>query len=1183
MRIFFWFIGVSWIIISCSRTEKPDLLFTLMDPDDTGVRFENTIVETVQQNMILKEYTFNGAGVAVGDINNDGLPDLFFGGNQVSSRMYLNEGGLKFKDITGNAGLTTNGWVTGVNMVDINQDGFLDIYVCLANKQMTGFKKNLLFINQGDLTFKESARACGLDDGADATHSVFFDYDRDGDLDMYLVNHTFENRNPTQLIPRRLKGEAPNTDMLFRNDGPVQNDSGLPIFTDVSEEAGISIEGYGLGVAVSDFNLDGWPDIYVANDYLSNDILYRNNKNGTFTNVIGEWMGHQSASSMGCDVADFNNDGLVDVFTLDMFAEDNYRQKMMFSQIFHNRRHMELENGYEPQYTRNMLQTHRGFNADGEPYFSEIGQLAGISQTDWSWSALFADFDNDGMKDLFISNGLPKDITNLDLISLRQKLMSSRGQTLNSFMDRAGQFIDSIQSLSRENYIFRNNGDMTFEDKSLDWGIGVQGYSNGAIYADLDLDGDLEIVTNNINGPCFIYRNNLIRESHPVPDSSRYLRIRFTDPDNLAYHAKVTLYAGNAFQFQELQPSRGYKSSSARILHFGLGSCPPVDSVVIDWIDGARQIVYDPPSNETLRISYDPSENRKSWPLKSSDHRLFSVVTEEVKVDYRHIEKYYNDFQVTPLLIHRYSQLGPGVAVGDVNGDGMEDFYIGGSYQYSGRLFFQREDGTFSGKNLVRGEKNEEDLGTLLFDSDNDGDLDLYIVSGSSEFGPESEYYSDRLYINDGKGNFVPGEGKIPVLNISGSCIEAADFDNDGDLDLFRGGRLAYTRYPLPVSSTIMLNEQGTFKDITESVCPSLKKIGLVTDALWSDVNNDHWPDLIIVGEWMPLTVFINDKGRLKPGFESLEVGWWNSITGGDFDNDGDTDLVSGNFGLNSRYKASPSHPVVIDAGDFNNDNIIDGIVSQYVKNDDQGYELYPVPFLADLGRQLPFFQRVFRNFSEYAMTNTPRLIELGNLKPIYHAESNEFASMFWENNGDGTFTPSELPVECQYAPLFGMITGDFNQDPWLDIISGGNFFSTEALTGRYDAFYGGMLKGNRDNSFQFVPEKNSGVYLPGDVKGMATLYMGSDVFHIVVTRNNGRADILRKNGGQQEEVRLFQPEKYDRYAEMYFKNGTKRKVEFYFGSTYLSNSSRSFHVPDDVDSLVIYDYKSRKRKIDPD
>ncbi|WP_170864486.1 VCBS repeat-containing protein [Fodinibius roseus] len=1151
-------------------------MFKNVSSSITNITFSNDIKENDSLNIILKEYIYNGGGVATGDINNDGLSDLFFSGNEVSSRLYMNKGELKFEDITEEAGLINEGWATGAVIVDINGDRYKDIFVSQSSIGGLRESRNLLYINNQDNTFSEVGDQAGIAETNDATQGAFTDYDKDGDLDLFLITHEYDDFNPNMIRPRRTKGSSPNTDVLFRNDGMAEKGN-YPIFTNVSEKAGIQYEGYGLGVIINDFNQDSWPDFYVSNDYISNDVLYVNNGDGTFTNKISSWIRHQAESSMGVDAADFNNDGWVDIMTVDMLMPENKHQKLMTGDIDYGR-YKQLQNyGYEPQFLRNMLQIHRGLSPHGEPYFSEVGQYAGIYKTGWSWSPLFADFDNDGLKDIFVSNGFPKDVTNLDLLNYWTMQINNPNNDLKSYLDKIQEYMNDLEGLREENFLFHNEGNLIFTDSSRAWGMYEENTSNGAVYVDLDNDGDLDLVTNNLNEEADIYRNDLIRDQENILGHN-FLKINLkgAGENRDGIGSKIWLYVNRRLQYLEHNPTRGYISAMNSTLHFGLGEQNKVDSLRVKWPSGIQQVVHSIKVNRTITLKEQEAsiyENKKEIERQI----LFNEVSEELDITFNHDEKPYNDFRYSPLIPQKYSKLGPGITVGDLNMDDREDFFIGGAYRQSGKFFFQTAEGKFRSKPITDGDKKEEDMGVLFFDYDKDGDNDLYVVSGSSEYGPTSKYYQDRLYINDGKGNFERSNKVIPLTNSSGSCVVAADYDKDGDLDLFRGGRISLTLYPNSARSYLFEND-NLFKDVTESVL-GLSKIGLVSDAIWTDVNNDQWQDLIVVGEWMPITIFQNVKGSLKKKITLPYKGWWNSITAGDFDNDGDTDYVIGNLGMNSQYRGTKKEPMQIVYGDFNNDGYIDGIINVFKEGVNNIRKSFPVPPRDELIKQLSYFRKFYDDYDNYASASMEDILSHLKSEEYQILLSNETRSMYLENQSDFQFKASSLPYDAQLGPVFGMHPYDLNDDNNLDLIITGNNYNTEVMTGQYDAFNGLILLGDGDGNFEKSDLPETGFYVPADAKSLASMYKPNGEVMMLVARNDSTLLAFDATEYSKEKM-IFKPNKNDAYAEIYYVNGQKRKVEFYYGSGYLSHSSRKLSVNNNVEYLVVYKYNGDARKI---
>ncbi|MCC5939033.1 MAG: VCBS repeat-containing protein [Lunatimonas sp.] len=1073
-------------------------LFESQAPRRTGVRFQNNLTEDRKTNILTYEYMYNGGGVAVGDVNNDGLDDIYFTGNMVPNKLYLNQGNFKFKDITKDAGVEgKSAWTTGVTMVDVNGDGWLDIYVCYSGKGDPELRRNQLFINQGDGTFKDEAKSFGLDDVGNSIQALFFDYDLDGDLDMYLLNHNTGVINEIEFDAKRRDRNRFAGDKLFRNDGGR--------FVDVSQEAGIkgNSMGFGLGIAVSDITGNGYPDLYVSNDYQEPDYLYVNNGDGTFTESLTLYLQHISYFSMGSDISDINNDGLPDIFTLDMLPEENKRQKLLYGPENYEQYALMVMKDFYHQNMRNMLHLNQGGG-----FFAEIGQLAGISNTDWSWASLFADFDNDGWKDLFVSNGYYRDYTNRDFLKYKgdyyfaQARAKEPADTLH--------LVTSMTSTPVSNYLFRNNGDLTFENRTKAWGLQEPGFSNGAAFADLDNDGALDLVVNHLNGTAGIYRNR--NQEVGLHKNFLQLHLEGVGGNRFGLGSKIFVYAGGQMQFYEQQLTRGFQSSVTPRVHFGLGDRDRVDSVKVVWPSGKIQWLRDVQAGQVISVR----ENDAATYLAEDKTREDPVFTPIVPpLSYEHVEPGYNDFKRQPLLNYMLSPVGPVISVGDVNRNGFNDVYVGGVQNTPGRLFFQVSTGQFiqsQGLDLSA-DVGSSDADAVFFDANGDGWQDLYVVSGGyHDYEPDDPRLQDRLYINQGGGNYQKAEGALPAMTTSGSCVRPVDLDGDGHMDLFVGGRVIPGEFPVAPRSYLLKNDgNGRFQDVTETYNKELATIGMVTDAQWIDLNGDGFEDLVVVGEFMPIQVFINERGeRLELAtdqfFDEPINGLWSSLRVGDFDNDGDLDLIVGNFGLNSQLKASKQEPVRLVFDDFDKNGSIDPILTTYIHG-----TAYPFLSRDELLDQMYGLRSKFTDYESFSTAKLSDIFSKEQLANAQTLEVIELRSMYLENR-EGRFVSRPLPQEAQFAPVHAIQVLDFNGDGNLDLLLGGNQNSIRLRYGVIDANFGQLFQGDGRGNFQFVAQEKAGLGFFGDVKSLQFIKLGKlDVLLVGINNQAVEAYLLNK------------------------------------------------------------------------
>lgn len=1093
MKILYYCI-VFCLIIGCKKTESN--LFQLVDSKQSNITFENRVQERDTFNILTNEYIFNGGGVAVYDFDKNGLPDLFFTGSMVSNKLYLNQGKFRFEDITKSSGLETKSkWSTGIAIADINDDGWMDIYIGAAMHKDN--RTNMLFINQGKdsegkLHFEEQAASYGIADSGNTMGATFLDYDQDGDLDLYVLNNEQSEQNPTNYRKKIIDGTAVSNDRLYQNNG-----NGT--FTDVTKKAGILYEGYGLSVAVADVNKDGWSDLYITNDYITNDLLYINQQDGTFKNEIKTYIPYQSKFSMGLDISDFNADGYLDIITLDMLAEDHEGKKTSLSKISQFTEVLNKRWKYQPQYIRNMLFMGNGSGAK----FSEIGRLAGVYQTDWSWSPLFIDVDNDSFKDLLITNGFPRNITDMDFANYRQRL--------SPYLSK-GKLIDSIPVVEIPNYAYKNINNFNFKDTSKSWGLDIPSFSNGAVFTDLDLDGDLDYVVNNINQKAFVFQNKL-EEQNPKP---KYIQLELKGPakNKLALGTKIKVtFQDNSFEYQEQQLTRGYMSSVDPVLHFGLGEKKAIKKIEILWPDISYSAISNPKIETRLSISYNEIQRTEKHSLEfpftpKNKENTFKKVNEKLNINFVHKENEIQDFSINRLLPNKQTQNGPPLVVGDFNGDSQEDFIVGNGAGFSPQLFLQLnnkfiEHPMISDPALLIQEF--EDI--AAFDVENDGDLDLYLMSGGNEFQKNDPRYQDRILINDGKGNFKYAPQCLPKLATNGSVVRPFDYDADGDIDLFIGGRNIPNEYPFAEKSFLLENVGGKFFDVTQTKGSALQQIGIVEAGEWIDLNNDGQVELVLTGPFQPIQIFTYDDEKLKkvtanPSVENLK-GLWRSITFFDKDQDGDNDIVVGNYGKNNMYSISKKTPLVVLAKDIDNNGSIDPVFFCYQKNLKGTKDLYPVQFWGSLIEQSPVFRQKFKSYKDFSKKNFAFYQNQEEFQGATKLDVNEDASVWLENKGDFEFEIHYLPTEAQVSPINTVFFDPpFNQNPGKLLI-GGNDFGGTPFEGNQTSFQGLVLENSLDQK-GMTPVKvdENGFLVNGDVRQIKTIRLSNNKKIYLVAQN---------------------------------------------------------------------------------
>lgn len=1099
------FLGSLLLVYACKKTTTENPLFQKLSADSTGVHFQNTLVEKDSLNILDYLYFYNGAGVATGDINNDGLTDVFFVSNNGKSKLYLNKGNLKFEDISAKAGIEGKAdWKTGVAMADVNGDGLLDIYVSSVNQYRTLKGHNELFINNGNLTFTERAKEYGVDFKGFSTQAAFLDYDHDGDLDMYLLNHAVHTVSSYDKVSARSFRNNEAGDILYRNENGKK-------FTDVSSKAGIygAAMGYGLGISIGDFNNDGWDDIFVSNDFHEDDYYYINNKNGTFTESVKSYFDHLSRFSMGNDAADFNNDGLLDIITMDMYADDEAVEKTSAGEDPLDVYMYKLQFGFYKQFARNCLHLNQG------SHFSDIALMAGVAATDWSWSPLFADFDNDGIKDLFVSNGIKHRPNNLDYVkyitdTTMNKFMTE--EAMRNFMGPVAQSarkvydkkaIEYMPDGKVHNYMFKGTPTLQFSDKSIEWGFETPTYSNGAVYADLDNDGDLDIVTNELESVASIWENTRNQQAN-----NNYLQVAFKGENlnKFGLGAKVLLKQNGKLQYVQNYSTRGFMSSVTPTVHFGFENAKSVDTLVVLWPSGKTQFLKNVTLNKKITLSETEASRSQINPLFFLAQKPLFAKLEVGGDTIKHIENPYYDFTREPLIPFKISTEGPVVAHGDINGDGLDDIYMPGAKLSKGKVYIQTPTGGFKQtiQPSIEADSLYEDVAALFFDADNDKDLDLYVVSGGNEYYDDMIEQFDRLYLNDGKGSFRRNVKALPPMYSNKSKVKAADFDKDGDLDLFVGGRVTPYHYGEAPESYLLKNDgKGTFTNCTKENAPALEKLGMITDATWFDYDNDNDLDLMVVGDWMPITLFENTKGKFtiqkNVVGEVKSKGFWQTIETGDFDKDGDIDVVVGNIGTNNKFVHDKNPILRMYVGDLDGNGGVEQILAY---NRDEKF--FPVSGKDDLGKRLPsIINKKFVNYKDFGGKTIEQLFEDDLLDNTQKFEVNNFSSVLLTNNGNKTFKMQELPALAQISKIFSILPIDIDQDQDLDLLIGGNFYNVSTYQGIYDAFNGLVL---RNDKGQFTPLSSyqTGFYTSGEVRSLF-MYNSPKGKKIAVSRNNNK------------------------------------------------------------------------------